>query len=72
MGTGSPSSLSVHVSSHGRVHTLPQTAGNGLASLITSIASSNFLFLMRLIYALTFTPAGQAIEHSGVPINSIL
>jgi hypothetical protein len=64
--------LRIHDSSQGRVHTLPQTAGKGFACLITSTASSNFLFFIRLIYALTFIPAGHDLEHSGSPITSIL
>jgi hypothetical protein len=46
-------------------------AGKGLASLITSTASSNFLFAIRLIYALTLTPAGQAFEHSVFSLEKI-
>ncbi|MCK5300508.1 MAG: hypothetical protein KAJ21_01305, partial [Thermoplasmatales archaeon] len=31
-----------------------------------------FLFAIRLMYALTFTPAGHAFEHSGLSLNLIM
>jgi len=68
----SPLAPSSQVSSHGRVQTLPHTAGNGFASRTMSIASSNFLFAIRLTYAFTLTPAGQDSVHLGSPITSTL
>jgi len=62
----------MHTSSHGLVQTLPHTAGKGFACLITATASSNFLFAIKFTYALTFTPAGQAFVHSGIPLTSNL
>jgi len=35
------------------------------------MASSNFLFAIRLTYAFTFTPAGHASLHFGIPFISI-
>jgi hypothetical protein len=49
MDIASPSIPSKQVSSQGLVQTLPQTAGKGFVSLITSIASSNFLFFIKFI-----------------------
>ncbi len=72
MGTGSPFTPCSQLSSHGLVQTLPQMAGNGLAWRITLTASSNLLFAIRLTYAFTLTPAGHALEHSGIPLISIV
>lgn len=70
IATASPSAVSSQVSSQGRVHTRPQTAGKGLFSRIIAIASSNFLFAIRLTYAFTLTPAGQAVVQGGFPLSS--
>ena len=68
----SPFSLCSQLCSQGRVQTLPQTAGKGFFSRITSTASSNLLFAIRLTYAFTLIPAGHAIEHSGASFASII
>jgi hypothetical protein len=60
----------MQVSSQGLVQTRPHTAGKGFASLIRSIASSNFLLAIKLTYDFTFTPAGQASVQSGIPFIS--